>query len=247
MKAVLVIGGSDCSSGAGIQRDLKVLQEKNVYGVSVITAITAQNVNRFYSFQPVALKIVRQQLEAVFEEFDIKFVKIGMIGSSRIVKLVSKFLQTKNVTIVYDPVLKSTTGGELTDSYFIDSIKDYLFPLVELLTPNVKETETLTNCKISQWNEEHLRLIYNEFRVKNLLIKGGHLQGKLSTDYLITEKSIFEFGKDRIPKEVRGTGCSYASSIVCELYKGKSLKNAVQDSKDWLWKKIEESEYKNFL
>lgn len=247
MKAVLVIGGSDCSSGAGIQRDLKVLQEKGVYGVSVITAITAQNTNKFYSFQPVALRVVRQQLEAVFEEFDIKLVKIGMLGTSKIVKLISKFLQRKHVTIVYDPVLKSTSGGELTDSNFIDSVKDYLLPMVEVLTPNVNEIETLTNCKISQWNEEHLRLIYNDLKVKNLLIKGGHLEGKLSTDYLVTEKSIFAFEKDRIPKEVRGTGCSYASSIVCELYKGKNLKNAVQDSKEWLWRKIEESEYKNFL
>lgn len=248
MKAVLVIGGSDCSSGAGIQRDLKVLFEKQIYGVSVVTAITAQNSKHFFSFQPVSPKILTQQLNAVVDDFDIRYAKIGMLGSSKIVETLAKFLQNKNLTIVYDPVMKSSSGGNLMDASFITSIKENLFPLIELLTPNFHELERLLGYPIKNWEHEDWRRIYGELKVKNLLIKGGHMpDAHFSRDYLITRESIHVLEKPRIAKEIRGTGCSLGTSIVSELFLGKSLEESVGLSKEWLWEKIRNSDTSIFL
>ncbi len=242
MKAILVIGGSDCSSGAGIQRDLNVLFEKKIYGVSVITAVTSQNSKKFYSFQSVSKKQIIHQLNAVFNEFDIEFVKLGMLANSKIVETVSHYLSNKKVTIIYDPVMKSSSGGNLMDSKFIDSIKQNLFSIIELLTPNFNELEALLGCKINDLEENGLKEIYKQLRVKNLLIKGGHIPNHtLSTDYLITNNNIHIFHKERLEKDFRGTGCSLATSIVSEMFKGNDLKNAVEISKEWLWKKMEEN------
>lgn len=247
MDAILLIGGSDCSSGAGVQRDLKVLQEKNIYGVTVVTAITAQNSEKFYSYQLVSQRILKDQLKAVFDEFHIRFVKIGMLAHSKIVTLISRFLVKKNVKIVYDPVMQSTTGGGMTDNHFIDTLKNELFPVVELLTPNKMELEKILGFSLNSCEENFLKKIYNEVGVKNLLIKGGHWEGDKSIDYLLTNSQVISFEKIRIKKEVRGTGCSLASSIVAELYKGNDIVTAIRESKEWLWKKINISGYKNFL
>ncbi len=243
MKAILVIGGSDCSSGAGIQRDLNVLFEKKIYGVSVITAVTAQNSNKFYSFQSVSKKQIINQLNAIFDEFDVKFVKLGMLANAKIVETVSYYLSNKNLTIIYDPVMKSSSGGNLIDSKFIDSIKQNLFSIIELLTPNFNELEALLGYKINDLEENGLKEIYEQLKVKNLLIKGGHITNpSLCTDYLITNNHIYTFQKERLEKNFRGTGCSLATSIVCEMYKGRKLENAVDISKEWLWKKMERNE-----
>ncbi len=247
MKAVLTIGGSDCSTGSGIQRDLKVFYEKQIYAASVITAVTAQNSQSFFCFKSVSKKLLLQQLQAVFDEFDIHFVKIGMLGTSSIVKAVSHFLVKKKVYIVYDPVMKTSSGGNLTDPLFIATIKNELLPLVELLTPNIMECEQLSNRKIRNLGNEELESIYYHIGVNNLLIKGGHWFGAESIDYLIQKGRIIPFAGKRIDKEVRGTGCSLSSAIVSELFWGRDLACAIESSKIWLWEKMSHTLGNKFL
>jgi len=245
VKAILTIGGSDPSGCSGVQRDLKVLWEKGIYGVSVITAITAQSVGKYFGHQWVSSELVNEQLKAVFSEFEIRYVKIGMLGTSEIVKAVSSFLSQEKVFILYDPVMKSSTGGEMVEGDFVQVIRRELIPLVGLLTPNIKECEKIVGRRMERYDEGEVLEVYKEMGVKNLLIKGGHWQDeKSSVDYLVEEGGkVKVFENERVKgKDIRGTGCSYASSIVSELYKGGALEDCVRRSKKWLWEKIKEEE-----
>jgi len=239
MKAILTIGGTDPTSAAGVFRDLNVFYENNIYGIAIVTAVTAQNSNRYFSHDLISQKVIKEQLKATFGEFDIHYVKLGMLASSKTVETIANFLSKYSLTIVYDPVLKSSSGGLMHDKNFEQSIKTHLVPMVDLLTPNIPECEMITGIPVTDFNEETLKSFYKKIGAKNLLIKGGHRIGKKSTDYLVTALGINEYSLERIPnKEVRGTGCSLASAIISELYKGETIEEAIKKSKNWIWEKI---------
>jgi hydroxymethylpyrimidine/phosphomethylpyrimidine kinase len=146
---LLSIGGSDPSSGAGIQSDVKAFAEFNAYGLTVITAITGQNTSSFGMIEPVSQKILKNQLESIISDFQIDGIKIGMVFNSQIIKTLYHQLKKLKIPIVVDPVLKSTTGGMLIEREAIADFQKYIIPLATVITPNKFEAEILSKIKIN--------------------------------------------------------------------------------------------------
>ena len=246
----LTIAGSDSGGGAGIQADIKSFSANGVYGASVITAITAQNTVAVTAIHNVPVDIITAQLDAVFDDLNITCVKIGMLSKSETIKAVAAVLKkhrakNKNLTIVLDPVMVTTTGDPLIADDAVDTLKEVLLPLATLVTPNLHETARLINAKLPQSREEMVdqaQQILN-MGVKAVLIKGGHGASnealKESTDLLLLadgSKFVEEWftAKWVVTKNTHGTGCSLSSAITANLAKGETLSSAIQNAKTWL-------------
>ncbi|MDH3855491.1 MAG: hydroxymethylpyrimidine/phosphomethylpyrimidine kinase, partial [Nitrosopumilus sp.] len=149
---LLSIGGSDPSSGAGIQSDVKTFAEFNAHGLTVITAITSQNTSSFGIVEPVSQKILKNQLESVISDFKIDGIKIGMVFNSQTIKMIYSQLKKLKIPIVVDPVIKSTTGGMLIEKSAMTSYQKYIIPLATVITPNKFEAEILAKSKVNSKN-----------------------------------------------------------------------------------------------
>ena len=176
MKTVLTIAGSDCSGGAGIQADIKTMIMNGVYAMSVITALTAQNTTGVFGIQESPVEFVDQQMDCVFQDIFPDAVKIGMLSSPEIMHHVAAGLQKYEARhIVLDPVMVSTSGHRLMQKEAEETLQKELFPLAEVITPNIPEAEVLTGLKITDAASMELaaRAISNEFHI-SVLLKGGH-------------------------------------------------------------------------
>jgi hydroxymethylpyrimidine/phosphomethylpyrimidine kinase len=239
-KKVIVIGGSDPSGGAGIQADLFTLQAIGVSAFSVITAVTAQNENKFISYEPVSTKNFQDQLTTLLPHTKHSIVKIGMLGSGRFIPLLVSWLKKiKPHYLILDPVLRSSTGHPLLDKQGIQFLQRQSLDWVDLITPNLAEAEFLSGSKVHNLTtmENAGRKIRE--RVKSaVLIKGGHLKGP-AVDLLIEGEKIFKMTQPRITgKEVHGTGCTLASAIAGYLCLGKDLKTSIKLARKIVRKKI---------
>lgn len=244
MISALTIAGSDSSCGAGIQADLKTFAAHQVYGLSVITAITAQNTMGVNYVQPVDAYTVRKQLESIVEDIKIQAIKIGMLYSEMIIKEVVAFLkQNKLTNIVLDPVMVSSSGRKLLEKNGIDATKETLVPLVDLLTPNLDEAVCLTQGNKGIVTLEDAKEIATEIYglgCKNVLIKGGHFKGD-ATDVLYNGvKYSYISHKRIINKHTHGTGCTLSSAITANLAKGQPMEEAIFNAKQYITKAIEE-------
>jgi len=146
---LLSIGGSDPSSGAGIQSDIKTFDSLNAYGLTAITAITSQNTSDFGIVEPISKKIMQSQMDSVFSDFKIDGIKIGMVYNSEIIKVIHKEIKDENIPIILDPVIKSTTGGLLIEKSAMTDFKKFLIPLATIITPNKFEAEFISKNKIN--------------------------------------------------------------------------------------------------
>lgn len=243
MKTALTIAGSDSGGGAGIQADLKTFSALGVYGMSVITAVTAQNTVEVKSVQMIDIPIIRDQLSAVFEDLPVDAVKIGMLGSAEIVEAVADAIHIyKPKQVILDPVMVSKGGHQLLLNDAIETLKEKLLPLVTLITPNVPEAELLTDTKIK--NSED---IYNgclklwEQGAKSILLKGGHLEGDPNDLFFDGNHYTWLKGKRIHTKNVHGTGCTLSSAITAFVAKDLSLQEAVKKGKAYITKAIEHS------
>ena len=237
---VLTIAGSDSGGGAGLQADLKVISALGAYGMSVITAITAQNTLGVTRIQDVDLEVVEAQIDAVFLDIGVDVVKIGMLASPEIVRIVAKTLRRHGAKrIVLDPVLRATSGASLGGDDTAQAMITELFPMATLITPNLDEASLLLGRDISAPSEFKLaaeELL--EMGSQAVLIKGGHLDSTHTqiTDYLIwrtTEDGLEviqtkEFKHYRVNTlNTHGTGCSLAAAIATYLANGHDLSHAV--------------------
>lgn len=237
MKKLLTIAGSDSSGGAGIQADLKTFAANMTYGMSVITAITAQNTKGVISAFELPEKIIEEQLDAVFTDIFPDAVKIGMVSSPYIVEVIAKALKKyKPEFVVTDPVMVATSGGVLMKSETVEVLEKILFPLSTLITPNIYEGEILSWEKIKSKEDMSLcaKKIAKNFNV-NTLLKGGHYFDN-ADDLLVTTDSDYEwFEGPKIPNENNhGTGCTLSSAIAVFLAKGQDLKSAVRSAKNYV-------------
>lgn len=230
MKKLLTIAGSDSSGGAGIQADLKTFAAHLTYGMSVITALTAQNTCGVREIQNASLSIIENQIDAVFEDIMPDSVKVGMLSNSETIKLVSKkLIQYKVEKLVIDPVLVSTSGHKLSENKNVEFYKKHLFRIATVVTPNIPEAEVIANKKISNLQDmrEVAELLSKEFNT-SFLVKGGHLETE-ATDILYYEGKLYEFNHERIDnKNTHGTGCSLSSAIAANLALGYSLVEATE-------------------
>jgi len=236
---VLTIAGSDSGGGAGIQADIKAISATESYACSVITAITAQNTLGVSGIFPIPLEHVEKQLDAVFTDLNIVAVKVGMLADCEIIELVVKKLkQYSPQFLVVDPVMVTTNGDLLLEKTAIATLKKLLFPLADLITPNLPEGAALIDipCPTEQQGMFTMVPALRKIGARAILLKGGQLQHDLnSNDLLITENSIDQLNAKRIDtKNNHGTGCSLSSSIASYLAQGHALPVAVKLAKDYI-------------
>lgn len=247
MKTVLTIAGSDSSGGAGIQADLKTMTMLGTFGMSAVTAITAQNTMGVKEVFAIPCDMIQKQVTAVCEDIFPDAVKIGMLANKNIVECVAAVIKKCNIkNVVLDPVLISTSGHRLLDDAAVDSLKNELMPLADIITPNIPEAERLSEIKIQNRSD----MIKAASRISEwydgaVLIKGGHLMddktARINEDENMKTASdlLYEHGKEHwINAEfidnpnTHGTGCTLSSAIACMLALGNDMYNAV-----WLAKK----------
>ena len=237
MKQVVTIAGSDSGGGAGIQADLKSFHANGVFGCTVITAITAQNTLAVTQAYDLPAEIINAQIDAVFEDFEIAAVKTGMLSSAVIVDTVANKLEQWNPSnIVVDPVMISKSRFLLLQPDAVEKVKQRMFPLATVVTPNIYEAEHLTGLSIQNLDQakeaaKHLM----ELGCGAVLIKGGHLESNQATDVLYDGAEIHVFSEERIDTEnTHGTGCTYASAIAAHLGHDRSLVDAVAHAKRYI-------------
>lgn len=225
--AALTIAGSDSCGGAGIQADLKAFQALGVYGASVITAVTAQNTLAVRTADPVPPDLITAQLEAVLEDLPVKAVKTGMLPDAATVEAVCDVLERRRneFRLVVDPVLVATSGAALTLEDTIAALKRRLFPLADLVTPNLAETRALAG---GDGNAERAVGELLDMGCGAVLIKGGHLEGETITDHLVTASGRLSFEHPNTPGEYHGTGCSLSAAITALMARGRDLEDAVR-------------------
>ncbi|MCW5691146.1 MAG: bifunctional hydroxymethylpyrimidine kinase/phosphomethylpyrimidine kinase [Pseudolabrys sp.] len=235
----LTIAGSDSGGGAGIQADLKTFAANGVYGTSVIAALTAQNTQGVSAIHDVPLVFIAAQLEAIFSDFDVAAVKIGMLSRAETIRVVAAELRRRQAKhIVLDPVMVATSGDRLLAEDAAGALRGELMPLAEIVTPNLPEAAVLTGKPIARTEQEmeaQARDIF-AFGPRAVLIKGGHGKNDEAVDLLIDSGgAVTRLAAKRIDtKNTHGTGCTLSSAIAANLAKGMSLTDAVRAAKDYV-------------
>ena len=236
----LTIAGSDSGGGAGIQADLKTFQMRKVFGTSVITAVTAQNSTGVFDIHAIPLSTIESQLKAVASAFDIRAFKIGMLGTAETIECVAAFLQARPFgQLVLDPVMIAKGGQPLLPNSAVAALKQHLLPLADVITPNLPEAYALTGVEIVDCKsaEKSARLLQAQ-GVKNVVIKGGHLQdshSEICFDYVFSEPGDFTLQSPRFDTpHTHGTGCTFSACITAELAKGYPLDTAIRTAKAYI-------------
>lgn len=237
MKTVLTIAGSDCSGGAGIQADIKTITAHKMYAMSAITALTAQNTTGVSGVLETDPAFVGQQLDTIFTDIFPDAVKIGMVSSTGIIRVIAeKLLFYKAKNIVLDPVMVATSGSRLFVDSAMQELIERLFPLADLITPNIPEAETLTGISEIDCREQMeaaARLLAPQFGGA-VLIKGGHLL-EAADDLLWAAGAGHWFAAPRIDNpNTHGTGCTLSSAIACNLAAGYPLEKSVENAKAYI-------------
>ena len=251
MKNVLSIAGSDCSAGAGIQADLKTFVANGVYGMTVITSITAQNTNEVRMVEDVSSEMLKNQIEVIFDEIKIDSIKIGMLNSKENGEVIyEKLLKYKVKNIVLDPVMIATSGNSLIKDETKDFLVNKLFKIVDIITPNLDETKEIVKIILNKENIEDIDSIEKmkiygkiiaDFTKRWVLIKGGHLSNS-AVDILMNKDEIYILEGEKISSNnTHGTGCSLSSAIASNLAKGYSMLEAVKKAKNFVLFSIKNS------
>ncbi|MCK4311171.1 MAG: bifunctional hydroxymethylpyrimidine kinase/phosphomethylpyrimidine kinase [Candidatus Cloacimonetes bacterium] len=249
---VLTIAGSDSGGGAGIQADLKTISALGCYGMSVITALTAQNTVAVTGIYPVDADFVGKQIDAVICDIGVDAVKIGMLLSAEVIKVIARKLQEYKIKkIVLDPVMVAKSGDKLLQDDAINALKEKLIPLATIITPNLPEAEVLIDHKLN--DKEDVELAAKKLLDCNnqaILIKGGHFVGDESSDCLILKEKdqieIHWLKAQRIySANTHGTGCTLSSAIASFMARDYSIFEAVRAAKDYITNAIiKGAEYK---
>ena len=251
MKNVLSIAGSDCSAGAGIQADLKTFVANGVYGMTVITSLTAQNTKEVRMVEDVSIEMLEKQIEAIFDVMEVSAVKIGMLNSKENGEVIyEKLLKYKVKNIVLDPVMIATSGNSLIKDETKDFLVNKLFKIVDIITPNLDETKEIVKIILNNENIENIDSIEKmknygkviaDFTKKWVLIKGGHLSNS-AVDILMNKDGIYILEGEKISSNnTHGTGCSLSSAIASNLAKDYSMLDSVKKAKNFVLYSIKNS------
>ncbi len=245
IRRVLSIAGSDSGGGAGIQADLKTCAALNCYGMTAITALTAQNTLQVSGIHETPPTEVRRQIEAVLEDIGADAVKTGMLSNAAVIEVVASCLRQFNaVNIVVDPVMVSKSNAKLLQDEAVEALKTLLLPLATIITPNIPEATALTGIEIRGQLEIRKALdALFELGAPYVLLKGGHLESEEAADYLFDGDIVRAYSTRRIDtRHTHGTGCTYSAAIACCLAQGSSPPEAVRLAKDYLTGAILESD-----
>jgi hydroxymethylpyrimidine/phosphomethylpyrimidine kinase len=243
---VLTIAGFDPSSGAGVTADIKTIAAHECYGVACVTALTVQSTQGVRRVQPVDPPIIAATLDELASDFAIEAVHLGMLGNGRVVRAVADFLDRARLPhVVLDPILKSSSGAELLDPAGIREMIERLFPLAELITPNLDEAAALAGLALAKTSTlaasvEAMREVarrLHAFGAANVVVTGGHLEKAVDllsfTSARGIEQEIFKAERQR-STSTHGTGCAFSTALSCHLAQGRGLPEAVLLSKAYI-------------
>ena len=232
MTKVLSIAGSDPSSGAGIQVDLKVFQALGAYGMAIPAALTVQNSRGVSAVEPVSPSMLAKQIEALLSDIKPDAIKTGMLLTKQNVVAVARTMRDYKIkNLVIDPVLRSSSGKALLQPTAVLSLKKELFPLARIITPNIPEAEALTGIAIKSEHDMDLAAgILLDMGPAFVLIKGGHLEGA-AVDTLYGGKTVLSFSTNRRKGEFHGTGCVFSAAITVFISRGLPVEKAVENAK----------------
>lgn len=237
----LTIAGSDSGGGAGIQADLKTFHQLGVYGMSAITAITAQNTLGVAGVYPLQTEAVAQQMHEVLRDLGTDAAKTGMLFNADIIRAVAEQVKEFGLKkLVVDPVMIAKGGSKLLLDEAIVALKKELLPLAEVVTPNLPEAECLTGMRIETTDEmrEAAKAIH-ALGARNVLMKGGHLQGDVVVDILFDGTAFHEISHERIhTRHTHGTGCTFSAALTAELAKNTPLITAVEKANRFIFEAI---------
>ncbi|WP_186580692.1 bifunctional hydroxymethylpyrimidine kinase/phosphomethylpyrimidine kinase [Aquibacillus kalidii] len=234
--SALSIAGTDPTGGAGIQADLKTFQEREVYGMSVVTSVVAQNTLGVKDIHHLPIEFIEQQLTAVFDDIEPNAVKTGMIATVDMMKLIANTLKSKSIPYVLDPVMVAKSGHDLMEDASKKVIRETLIPLATVVTPNIPEAEILVDFKINNTEDakKAARVIVEDLGAQAAVVKGGHLSGE-AIDILYVNNEFHYFTSNRTEtKHTHGTGCTFSAAITAELAKGRSIAEAVALGKKYI-------------
>ncbi len=233
------IAGFDPSAGAGILNDIKTFSALKVYGTAIITALTAQNVNRVASIYPIESDFVAEQIDVVLEEDPIIYGKTGMLYSEEVIRAVSKKIQEYQLKIVVDPVMIAGSGGKLSQEGFAIALKKYLLKNALLVTPNILEAEILSGLEIkNQEDAKKAALKIGEYC--DVIITGGHLEGDnifFNGEIKVLEGELIE------SSNTHGSGCSFSAAVVAYLVKGFNMESSLKLADDYVKESIIQGSY----
>ena len=236
MKTALTIAGSDCSGGAGIQADIKTMTMNGVYAMSVITALTAQNTTGVRAIQESTPEFLEQQIDAVFEDIFPDAVKIGMVSSSALIRVISDRLRYYNAeNIVIDPVMVATSGSSLMKTEAVQTLNKELLPIATLVTPNIPEAQVLSGLTIES-KEDMLsaaKFIGDTYGCA-VLLKGGHNINDANDLLYANGDTVWFEGKRINNPNTHGTGCTLSSAIASNLAKDFDLAESVKRAKEYI-------------
>jgi hydroxymethylpyrimidine kinase/phosphomethylpyrimidine kinase len=242
----LTIAGSDSGGGAGIQADLRTFSAFGVYGCSVITAVTAQNPYEVARVDALPKEAVKAQLDSVIDSFAVSCVKTGMLHNASVIDVVADKLSDKNLPLVIDPVMISTSGFALLEESAIELFKERLLPMATWLTPNIPEAELLSGIKIDTLEDmSHAAKICSEKWECSCVVKGGHL----NSDVEIITDAVCHSGKDFILSSPKldivecghGTGCTFSAALTASIVYGMHWKKALSASKAFVFGSLAEA------
>lgn len=240
--SVLTIAGSDSGSGAGIQADLKTISAFGCYSTTAITAVTVQNTMGVSAIHPIPAEIVKGQITAILQDIVPSSIKIGMVPNAEIAAVIADaLLPYKHIPVVFDPVMVAGSGHQLIDYQTIAVFQDLLFPVTQLLTPNLDEAALLVNSKITTVPEmitAAKKLL--ESGCEAVLLKGGHLEGKNLYDVYVHqngEEIVFEAEHIK-SNNLHGTGCTLSSAIAACMSLNFSLENSIIKARSYVWQAI---------
>ena len=234
---ILSIGGSDSSSGAGIQSDIKTFSNYNVYGFTAVTAITSQNTRKVISIEPVSTKSLSAQLDSILSDFHIDAIKIGMVYDSQIIKVIHSKLRNVKVPIVVDPIIKSTTGATLLKKSALRDYKKMIIPLADVITPNKYEAKVLSGTSNTNKSAKKIQAM----GAKCVIITGATSSNSQISDFILEENREYLISGKKIPIRNHGSGCNYSASIAVSLAKGNTVHYAVKTAKDYVYQSIKNS------
>lgn len=233
----LTIAGSDSGGGAGIQADLKTFSALGVYGASVITALTAQNTQAVSMVEAASPAMIAAQMAAVFDDLDVRAVKLGMLGDAKAIATVARGLTERTLPVVLDPVMVAKSGDRLLEPAALDALRSQLLPLSTLLTPNLPEAADLLGCASATTESEMARQGHalRAMGPQAVLMKGGHAAGAKCVDLLIAAEGVTRLTAPRLAtRNTHGTGCTLSAGIAVGLAQGMKLKDAVTSAHDYL-------------
>ncbi|VAX24804.1 Hydroxymethylpyrimidine phosphate kinase ThiD [hydrothermal vent metagenome] len=245
INVAMTIAGSDPAGGAGIQADMRTFEAMGVKGTSVVSALTAQNAKRVAGIAPVDPDFVALQIETLFEAVAIDAVKTGMLLNAGAIGAVAEVLANHRVkSLVVDPVMKATAGGDLLEPSAVKTLIEKIFPIARMVTPNAPEATSLTGIEVTDIKSmKEAAMEIARLGPENVVITGGHIDGERLVDLLLSDGRFFEFVHQRIDtKETHGTGCVFSAAITAALAMGRPVEKAVKQAGEFVEKKLKTQE-----